>query len=73
VARPPVCDAGDEARGPGQFPVRLTSGWKAAIASLGRLVPRRCWETRSCGPGCMGHRDYELAWAATSSPRDFRD
>ena len=30
--------------------------------------PPRCWETRSCGRGCKGHRDYEWALAATSSP-----
>ena len=39
------------------------------MASLARLVPARCWETRSCGPGCKGHRDYHWAWAATASPR----
>ena len=39
------------------------------MASLARLVPARCSETRSCGPGCKGHRDYQWAWAATASPR----
>ena len=33
------------------------------------MVPARCWETRSCGAGCKGHRDYGWAWAATASPR----
>ena len=33
--------------------------------------PARCWETRSCGRGCKGHRDYEWALAATSSPRHW--
>jgi hypothetical protein len=32
------------------------------------LVPAAAWETRSCGPGCKGHRDYERAWVATVSP-----
>src|SRR5262249_25243135 len=35
------------------------------------LVPARCWETRSCGRGCKGHRDYQWAWAATASPRHW--
>src|SRR5712692_7508774 len=54
---------------PVNFTVTLPSGRRAAVASLARLVPRRCWETRSCGLGCKGHRDYRWAWAATSSPR----
>jgi SRSO17 transposase len=54
---------------PVNFQVRLPSGRKAAVAALARLVPRTCWETRSCGPGCKGHRDYDWAWAATASPR----
>ena len=32
-------------------------------------MPARCWEKRSCGPGCKGHRDYEWAWIGTCSPR----
>jgi len=56
---------------PVNFTVTLPSGRKAAAASLARLVPRRCWETRSCGPGCKGHRDYDWAWAATASPRHW--
>ena len=44
---------------------------KATVAALARLVPARCWETRSCGRGCKGHRDYEWALAATSSPRHW--
>src|SRR6266702_2462172 len=56
---------------PVNFRVTLPCGRKAAAASLTRLVPRRCWETRSCGPGCKGHRDYQWAWVATSSPRHW--
>jgi SRSO17 transposase len=36
-----------------------------------RLVPATAWETRSCGPGCTGHRDYQWAWAATASPQHW--
>jgi hypothetical protein len=35
------------------------------------LVPATAWETRSCGPGRKGHRDYAWAWAATASPRHW--
>jgi SRSO17 transposase len=34
-------------------------------------VPATAWETRSCGPGCKGHRDYAWAWLATASPRHW--
>jgi SRSO17 transposase len=51
--------------------VRTPAGRKATVAALARLVPARCWETRSCGRGCKGHRDYEWALAATSSPRHW--
>ena len=54
---------------PVNFTVTLPSRRRMAVASLARLVPARCWETRSCGPGCKGHRDYAWAWAATASPR----
>ena len=54
---------------PVNFKVTLPSGRRLAVASLARLVPARCWETRSCGNGCKGHRDYEWAWVATCSPR----
>jgi SRSO17 transposase len=50
------------------FAVRLPSGRKAAVAAVPRLIPAAVWETRSCGRGCKGHRDYEWAWAATASP-----
>jgi SRSO17 transposase len=54
---------------PVNFKVTLPSGRRLAVASLARLVPARCWKTRSCGSGCKGHRDYEWAWVATCSPR----
>jgi SRSO17 transposase len=54
---------------PVNFTVTTPAGRKTAVAALARLVPRAAWETRSCGPGCKGHRDYEWALAATSSPR----
>ena len=53
---------------PLNFKLTLPSRRRMAVASLARLVPARCWETRSCGPGCKGHRDYAWAWAATASP-----
>jgi SRSO17 transposase len=53
------------------FQVTLRSGRRAAVASLARMAPARCWETRSCGSGCKGHRDYEWAWAATASLRHY--
>jgi SRSO17 transposase len=56
---------------PVNFQVRLPSGRKAAVVSLARLIPAPAWETRSCGPGCKGHRDYDWAWAATASPRHW--
>src|SRR5260370_26767138 len=54
---------------PVNFTVTLPSRRRLAVASLARLVPARCWEMRSCGPGCKGHRDCAWAWAATASPR----
>jgi hypothetical protein len=51
--------------------VTTSAGRKATVAALARLVPARCWETRSCGRGCKGHRDYEWALVATSSPRHW--
>jgi SRSO17 transposase len=56
---------------PVNFQVRLPSGRKAAVAAVARLAPAAAWETRSCGPGCKGHRDYAWAWAATASPRHW--
>ncbi|HEY3034360.1 MAG TPA: IS701 family transposase, partial [Streptosporangiaceae bacterium] len=56
---------------PSNFMVTLPSGRKAAVAALARLIPARSWETRSCGRGCKGHRDYDWAWAATASPRHW--
>ena len=42
-----------------------------AVAAAARLVPATAWETRSCGRGCKGHRDYAWAWVATASPRHW--
>jgi SRSO17 transposase len=44
---------------------------KIRADAAARLVPAAAWETRSCGPGCKGHRDYEWAWVATASPRHW--
>src|SRR5260370_42457228 len=54
---------------PVNFQVRLPSGRKAAGSAVARLIPASAWETRSCGRGCNGHRDYEWARAATASAR----
>ncbi len=56
---------------PVNFAVRLPSGRKTTVAAVARLIPAAAWETRSCGPGCKGHRDYAWAWAGTSSPRHW--
>ena len=56
---------------PVNFTVTLPSGRKTAVAAVARLIPAAAWETRSCGPGCKGHRDYGWAWAATASPRHW--
>ncbi len=56
---------------PVNFPVRLPSGRKAAVSAIAAMVPAAAWVTRSCGPGCKGHRDYQWARAATASPRHW--
>jgi SRSO17 transposase len=56
---------------PVNFQVQFPSGRKLTVAALARLIPARCWETRSCGRGCKGHRRYAWAWAATASPRHW--
>jgi SRSO17 transposase len=56
---------------PVNFAVTLPSGRKTTVAAVAAMVPETAWETRSCGRGCKGHRDYEWAWAATSSPRHW--
>jgi SRSO17 transposase len=56
---------------PVNFAVTLPSGRKATVAAVARLIPATAWETRSCGPGCKGHRDYQWAWAATASSRHW--
>ena len=54
---------------PVNFTVKLPSGRTAVVSAVARLIPAAAWETRSCGDGCKGHRDYAWAWAATASPR----
>ena len=56
---------------PVNFAVRLPSGRTAAVSSVAAMVPAAAWETRSCGPGCKGRRDYAWAWAATASRRHW--
>lgn len=56
---------------PVNFKAALPSGRRVTVASLAGLIPATAWETRSCGPGCKGHRDYDWAWAATASPRHW--
>lgn len=56
---------------PVNFTVTLPSGRRTTAAAVARLIPVTAWETRSCGRGCKGHRDYAWAWAATSSPRHW--
>jgi SRSO17 transposase len=56
---------------PVNFRVTLPSGRKAAVSRVAAMVPPAAWETRSCGPGCKGYRDYQWAWAATASPRHW--
>ena len=55
---------------PVNFKVSTAAGRKDA-AVLAGLVPARCWEARTCGRGCKGHRDYQWAMVATSSPRHW--
>jgi SRSO17 transposase len=54
---------------PVNFTITLPSGRRTTVAAVARLIPKAPWETRSCGPGCKGHRDYQWAWAATAAPR----
>jgi SRSO17 transposase len=56
---------------PVNFRVTLPSGRKAPVAAVAAMIPETAWETRSCGRGCKGHRDYDWAWAGTSSPRHW--
>jgi len=56
---------------PVNFAVMLPSGRKAHAADVAAMIPQQAWETRSCGPGCKGHRDYAWAWAGTASPRHW--
>jgi hypothetical protein len=54
---------------PVNFHITLPSGRKAAVSAVAAMTPGTPWETRSCGSGCKGHRDYQWAWIATASPR----
>jgi len=56
---------------PVNFTVTLPSGRKTSVAAVAAMVPKTAWETRSCGRGCKGHRDYAWAWAATASARHW--
>ena len=56
---------------PVNFTVTLPSGRKATVAAIAAMTPATAWETRSCGRGCKGHRDYAWAWAGTASPRHW--
>jgi hypothetical protein len=56
---------------PVNFAITLPSGRRTTVAAVARLIPAMAWETRSCGRGCKGHRDYAWAWAATASPRHW--
>ena len=50
---------------PRDFKVRLhPRRGKARADAAARRVPAAAWETRSCGRGCKGHRDYQWAWLA---------
>jgi SRSO17 transposase len=52
---------------PTSFIVTCADGTHTVKTLAGR-VPADAWSQRSCGPGCKGHRWYEWAWIATSSP-----
>ncbi len=57
---------------PCDFRVRLhPCRGKLRADAAARRVPAAGWETRSCGRGCKGHRDYQWAWLATASPRHW--
>jgi SRSO17 transposase len=56
---------------PVNFQARLPSGRKAPVSAVAAMIPPAAWETRSCGLGCKGRRDYGWAWAATASPRHW--
>jgi len=56
---------------PVNFKASLPSGRRVTVGALAGLIPVTAWETRSCGRGCKGHREYAWAWAATASPRHW--
>ena len=53
------------------FRITLPSGRKAAVSAVAAMTSGTAWETRSCGPGCKGHRDYQWTWIATASPQHW--
>jgi SRSO17 transposase len=52
---------------PSSFTVTCADGVHTVKTLAGR-VPAGAWSQRSCGHGCKGHRWYEWAWIATTSP-----
>lgn len=57
---------------PRDFKVRLhPRRGKIRADAAARRMPAAGWETRSCGRGCKGHRDYRWAWLATASSRHW--
>jgi hypothetical protein len=57
---------------PCDFQVRLhPRRGKIRADAAARRVPAAGWQTRSCGRGCKGHRDYHWAWLATASPQHW--
>jgi SRSO17 transposase len=52
---------------PTSFTVTCADG-AHTVKTLAARVPADAWSQRSCGAGCKGHRFYEWAWIATSSP-----
>ena len=53
---------------PVNFTVTPPSGRSTTVAAVAAMVPATAWETRSCGRGCKGHRDYEWAWPPPPRP-----
>ena len=62
---------GVRARGPGELPGQAPVRAQGGRVRAGPAGPASAWETRSCGRGCKGHRDYGWAWAATASRRHW--
>lgn len=56
---------------PCTFRVTLGCGDTMRADATVKLLPGRCWQVASCGPGSKGERRYAWAWIATTSPRHF--